>query len=78
MNMNEGDEVENIKMNILHIPEKRGRKGHPKITVTTMEMFDGYEVQAYCEYGLVRKRSLNQLAAMNYVLKGLFDILENK
>ena len=37
-----------MKMNILYIPAKKGKSGHPKISITSVDMMAEYDIIGQC------------------------------
>ncbi|MBB6446176.1 hypothetical protein [Bacillus benzoevorans] len=65
-------------MNILMIPSKRGRKGHPKITVTSYDRIREYEIYGNSSGIVVHESNRNEEEGINRVLVQLFDELKNR
>ena len=60
------------------IPSKRGRKGHPKITVTSYNRISEYDVYGNCSGIVVHESNRNEEEGINSVLEHLFDELKNR
>lgn len=65
-------------MNILMIPAKRGRKGHPKITVTSYNRIREYDIYGNCSGIVVHENNSNEEEGINRVLLQLFEELKNR
>lgn len=67
-----------VKMNILVIPSKRGRKGHPKITVISYNRISEYDIYGNCSGIEVHENNSSEEEGINRVLLQLFDELKNR
>nr|WP_295974520.1 hypothetical protein [uncultured Bacillus sp.] len=65
-------------MNMLLIPAKRGRKGHPKITVTSYNWIREYDIYGSCSGIVVHENSEHEEEGINQVLEQLFAELKNR
>lgn len=67
----------NMKMNILMIPKKLGRKGHPKIYIHSMSDHKGYMILGYCQDFGCKETNANQQEGINIVLGKIMNHLQN-
>ena len=62
-----------MNFNVLIIPEKQGRKGHPKIYIHSLPDPCGYIIQGFCEDFGCQEINNNQETGINLVLKQILD-----
>jgi len=65
-------------MNVLFIPSKRGRKGHPKITITSYNRIREYDIYGNCSGIMVHENNRNEEDGINNILEQLFEQLKNR
>lgn len=65
-------------INILLIPEKKGKKGHPKIIITSYEREKDYEIIGECgDYGYHETHE-DEREGINIVLEQISNNLSNR
>ena len=65
-------------MNILMIPTKRGRYGHPKITVTSYIRADVFDIHGNCTGIGIHEINKSEQEGINNVLERIFIELKNR
>lgn len=67
-----------LNMNLLLIPSKRGRKGHPRITIISYERFRGYDIYGSCSGIIVHEKNKNEEEGINNIIEQIFEELKNR